>query len=55
MHCVLTPTQRSMTEEVNIAMFAVVEGMEVVKKIEAKGSGSGKPSVKITIAKSGEL
>ena len=33
----------------------MVEGMDVVKKIEAKGSGGGKPSAKVTIAKSGEL
>ena len=36
-------------------LCAVVEGMDVVKKIEAKGSGSGKPSAKVTIVKSGEL
>jgi len=33
----------------------VLEGMDVVKKIEALGSGSGKTSKKITIADSGEL
>lgn len=38
-----------------IDLSAVVEGMDVVKKIETKGSGSGKPSAKVTIVKSGEL
>jgi hypothetical protein len=33
----------------------VLEGMDVVKKVEAKGSGSGKPSAKIRISDSGEL
>ena len=34
---------------------AVVEGMDVVYKIEAVGSSSGKPSKKVVIADSGEL
>lgn len=29
--------------------------MDIVKKIEAEGSGSGKPKSKITIAKSGTV
>eukprot|EP00197_Chlamydomonas_leiostraca_P011321 CAMPEP_0202866114 /NCGR_PEP_ID=MMETSP1391-20130828/7209_1 /ASSEMBLY_ACC=CAM_ASM_000867 /TAXON_ID=1034604 /ORGANISM="Chlamydomonas leiostraca, Strain SAG 11-49" /LENGTH=200 /DNA_ID=CAMNT_0049546035 /DNA_START=25 /DNA_END=627 /DNA_ORIENTATION=+ len=33
----------------------VIEGMDVVMKVEAIGSGSGKPSAKVTIADSGEL
>ena len=33
----------------------VVEGMDVVKKIESSGSQSGKTSKKIVIAKSGQL
>jgi hypothetical protein len=33
----------------------VIEGMDIVKKIESKGSSSGKPSAKIVIAKSGAL
>jgi hypothetical protein len=36
-------------------MLAVIEGMDVVKAVEGKGSGSGKTSAKITIADSGEL
>lgn len=34
---------------------AVIEGMDVVKKIESVGSGDGKPSKKVVIADSGEL
>ena len=33
----------------------VVEGMDLLKAIEAVGSPSGKPSVTVTIADSGEL
>ena len=33
----------------------VTEGMDVVKKIEAKGSQSGKTSVKICVAACGQL
>lgn len=33
----------------------VIEGMDVVKKIEALGSGSGVPSKKVVIADSGEI
>lgn len=33
----------------------VIEGMDVVYKIEALGSQSGQPSKKVTIAKSGEV
>jgi hypothetical protein len=36
-------------------VHAVIEGMDIVKAVEAKGSGSGKPSARIVIAKSGEL
>ena len=34
---------------------AVLQGMDVVKAIEAEGTGSGKPKRKITIVKSGEV
>ena len=34
---------------------AVLEGMDLVKKIEGEGTGSGKPKKQVTIAKSGEL
>jgi cyclophilin family peptidyl-prolyl cis-trans isomerase len=33
----------------------VLEGMDLVKAIEAKGSQSGKPNAKVVIADSGEL
>jgi len=33
----------------------VVEGMDIVETIETKGTTSGKPSAKITIAKSGTI
>jgi hypothetical protein len=34
---------------------AVLEGMDLVTKIEAVGSGSGKPSKKVVIKDSGEI
>jgi hypothetical protein len=37
------------------ASCAVIEGMDVVYKVEAVGSPSGKPSKKVVITKSGEL
>ncbi len=37
------------------ACAQVLEGMDLVMKIEALGSGSGKPSARVTIADSGEL
>ncbi|MET7451411.1 peptidylprolyl isomerase [Streptomyces sp. NPDC005574] len=39
----------------HVVFGEVVEGMDVVKKIEGLGSGSGTPSAKITIAKSGVI
>ena len=39
----------------NMVFNAVVDGMDLVKQIEALGSGSGSTSKKITIADSGEL
>jgi hypothetical protein len=33
----------------------VLEGMDVVKAVEAVGSGSGKPSKTVTIVDSGEI
>lgn len=36
-------------------VFIVLDGMDLVKKIEGEGSGSGKPKKQVTIAKSGEL
>ena len=37
------------------SLLAVIEGMDVVYKVEAVGSSSGKPSKKVVIADSGEL
>lgn len=36
-------------------LLAVIEGMDVVYKVEAIGSGGGTPSKKVVIADSGEL
>ena len=36
-------------------LCAVISGMDVAKKIEAVGSGSGKPSKPVVIVDSGEL
>ena len=35
--------------------LAVLNGMDLVKKIEGEGTGSGKPKKQVKIAKSGEL
>lgn len=37
------------------SLYAVLNGMDLVKEIEGVGTGSGKPKKKVTIAKSGEL
>lgn len=34
---------------------AVLNGMDLVKKIEGEGTGSGKPKKQVKISKSGEL
>jgi len=39
----------------HVVFGSVVEGMDVVKKIEGYGSQSGKTSAKVVIAKSGQL
>jgi peptidylprolyl isomerase len=39
----------------HVVFGEVMEGMNVVRDLEAKGSSSGKPSAKIVIADSGEL
>lgn len=39
----------------HVVFGAVVEGMDVVKKIETWGSQSGKTSKKIVVADSGQL
>ena len=39
----------------HVVFGKVLEGMDVVKAIEAVGTGSGKPTKKVRIAKSGEI
>lgn len=39
----------------HVVFGKVIEGMNIVKTIEGFGSGSGKPSKKVTITKSGQL
>ncbi|HHZ83150.1 MAG TPA: peptidylprolyl isomerase [Nitrospirales bacterium] len=39
----------------HVVFGEVIEGMDIVRKIEAIGSRSGQPSAKVTIADSGEL
>ena len=39
----------------HVVFGKVVEGMEVVKAVEAVGSGSGATSAKVTIADCGQL
>jgi len=39
----------------HVVFGKVIEGMDVVYKVEAKGSQSGKPKAKLVIADSGEL
>jgi len=46
-------TTRSFSD--SLTMLKVLEGMDVVKKVEAMGSGSGTPSKTVKIADCGEL
>jgi len=39
----------------HVVFGSVIEGLDIVKKIEAVGSGSGKPSKPVVIADSGQL
>jgi len=39
----------------HVVFGKVLDGMELVRRIEALGSGSGTPSKTVTIADSGEL
>ncbi|MDP2436459.1 MAG: peptidylprolyl isomerase, partial [archaeon] len=39
----------------HVVFGEVVDGMDVVKAIEAVGSGNGTPSQTVTIVKSGEI
>ncbi|KAK8786575.1 hypothetical protein V5799_023650 [Amblyomma americanum] len=51
----LTTAETKWLDGKHVVFGKVVEGMDVVKKVESYGSRSGKPSKKITISDSGEL
>lgn len=51
----ITTVKTSWLDSRHVVFGAVVEGMDVVKKIESFGSQSGKTSKKITVANSGQL
>ncbi len=51
----ITTVKTSWLDDRHVVFGKVIEGMDIVKAIEGKGSSSGKPSVKVTIADSGEL
>merc|ERR1711892_375036 len=51
----LTTVQTAWLDGKHVVFGSVVEGMDIVKKIEAYGSSSGKPSKKITIVDCGEI
>ncbi|MEW5313409.1 MAG: hypothetical protein WDW38_004980 [Sanguina aurantia] len=51
----ITTVITSWLDSKHVVFGKVVEGMDIVMKIESLGSGSGKPSKKVTIADSGVL
>jgi peptidyl-prolyl isomerase F (cyclophilin D) len=51
----ITTVKTSWLDNRHVVFGAVVEGMDLVKKIESYGSQSGKPSKNITVANSGQL
>ncbi|XP_025835764.1 peptidyl-prolyl cis-trans isomerase [Agrilus planipennis] len=51
----ITTVKTSWLDNRHVVFGSVVEGMDVVKKIEALGSQSGKTSKKITVADCGQL
>jgi len=51
----ITTAVTSWLDGAHVVFGEVVEGMDLVKAIEKCGSGSGKPSKKVTIAKSGVI
>ncbi|KAL6757841.1 cyclophilin-like domain-containing protein [Haematococcus lacustris] len=51
----ITTVVTSWLDGKHVVFGKVIEGMDVVMKVEALGTGSGKPSKTVTIADSGEL
>eukprot|EP01084_Bolivina_argentea_P185135 319274_1 len=51
----ITTVKTSWLDGRHVVFGKVLEGDDVVKKIEAAGTGGGTPSSKVTIADSGEL
>lgn len=51
----VTTVKTSWLDNRHVVFGVVVEGMDIVKKIESYGSQSGKPSKTITVANSGQL
>lgn len=51
----ITTVKTSWLDKKHVVFGAVVEGMDVVKKIEAMGSQSGKTAKKIVVADCGQL
>jgi len=51
----ITTVKTSWLDGRHVVFGKVLEGVDVVKKVESQGSGSGTPKQKITIADSGEL
>eukprot|EP01088_Endostelium_zonatum_P017512 TRINITY_DN51_c1_g1_i2.p1 TRINITY_DN51_c1_g1~~TRINITY_DN51_c1_g1_i2.p1 ORF type:complete len:209 (-),score=78.09 TRINITY_DN51_c1_g1_i2:84-686(-) len=51
----ITTVKTSWLDGKHVVFGEVVEGMDIVQRIEAVGSGSGTPSVPVRIADSGEI
>jgi peptidyl-prolyl isomerase F (cyclophilin D) len=51
----ITTVKTSWLDNRHVVFGAVVEGMDVVKKVESYGTQSGKPTKNITIANCGQL
>lgn len=51
----ITTVKTSWLDGKHVVFGAIVEGMEVVKKIESYGSQSGRTSKKISVANCGQL
>jgi peptidylprolyl isomerase len=51
----ITTVTTSWLDGRHVVFGEVIEGMDIVKKVEAIGSSSGRPSKEVTIVESGEL